>query len=218
MHARVRTIAVAAALTAGLTLGTFAQTPATRTLELSFPEPGLVTLVASNVTVREILADWTKQTGAVFTNADRLAGGPVTVQYDRLPEEAVVRSLLRSAAGLMIVPRDPGPVALSRVASVYIVPTSRGTTTGTAYAPSMPAPVAADLVTPGSPDLEIPPALPGPENPPAQTPPATVGRPNTPGVIVPIVPVIGTGSGRGGAGGGSRGTPPPPPTGTGSGS
>lgn len=216
MHARVRTVAVAAALAAGLTLGTHAQTPATRTLELSFPEPGLVTLAATNVTVREILADWTRQTGAVFTNADRLAGGPVTVQYERQPEEAVVRSLLRAAAGLMIVPRDPGPVARSRVAAVYIVPASRGTT-GTSYVPSAPSPMAADLVTPGSPDLEIPPAMPNPENRPAQTPPA-VGRPTTPGVIVPIVPIIGTGSGRGGAGGGGRGTPPPPPTGTGSGS
>lgn len=220
MRRHLRTSTAAAAWIAVLTLGVLAQTPTQRKLELSFPADGLVTLVAQNVTVREILAEWTRQTGAAFTNAEKLAGDLQTLQYESQPETAVIDSLLRSAAGYFVAPRRGSPVMSSRIAMVYIIPTSRGTaSTGFASSPSNV--FAPPVLTAGSPDDEIPPVTPVAEPgepgqaappPPGANRPTYLGTPGGIGGIVPITPV-----GRGGStGGGTTPPPTPPPTGSGS--
>lgn len=225
MRNHLRTSSAALAWAAVLTLGVLAQTPAERKLELTFPADGLVTLVAQNVTVREILAEWTRQTGAPFTNAEKLGNELQTVQYDNQPEAAVIDSLLRSAAGYFVAPRQRGPVMSSRIAMVYIIPTSRGTASSgfnsrpaTAFAPP--------VLTAGSPDDEIPPVIPttGEPAPGQATPPRPeanrptyLGTPGGIGGIVPITPVNPAGRGGGvGTGGGTTPPPTPPPTGSGS--
>jgi hypothetical protein len=227
MRERLRTTAAAAGLVGMLTLGVFAQAPQTppaTSLQLTFPAEGQVTLVATNVTVREILAEWTRLTGATFTNAEKMPAERLTVQYENMPQSAVVDSLLRSAAGYLLAAHGNGPAAVSNVATVYIIPTSQGTANAaTAFQPQVFTP---QIGTLGSPNDEIPPVSPVTEDqpPPQQEqPPSRPNQPTylgTPGGIVPIVPVPparGGGAGPGGAGGGTTPPPPPPPPPTGGG-
>jgi hypothetical protein len=182
-----------------------AQAPAEKSLQITFEPNGMVSLVAENVTLREILAAWTREGGCQFVNADRLTGAPMSVRYEHEAETEVVASLLKQTAGYILGPRRAGAAGASRFEAVYITPTSRPVSNGvytppqTVNSPSLP--------TPGSPDDEVPPvaALPGnqPQNPSQQPPTPDYGaRPGSVAVpVVPIVPVTSTpppGTGRGG--------------------
>lgn len=187
--------------------------PTERKLVLSFDRSGLVTLVAQNVTVREILAEWTRQGGTQMQNADKLMGPPITVQFDGQPEAVVLESLLRSTAGYILYPRMEGATGASVWQSVSILPTSHPTQLYSAPSSSSPqiAPVVQTM-----PDDEIPPVTPQPSAPgqTQQAPPPQPNRPTMPGVYVPLqtVPPSGvtptptptptptTGRGRGGGG------------------
>lgn len=226
MRERLRLTLVTAVLAAALSLGALAQTQSSseRTLKLSFPADGVVTLEAKNVTIREILAEWSRQTGAVFANAEKLPSQPQTLLFEQMPQSAVIDSLLRDAAGYLLAPQGGGPVATSNVASVYIIPTSRATSTGAFTSPA-PAAFAPQVVTQGNPNDEIPPVTPATEEPPQPTSrpqpnqPTYLGNPGGIGGIVPITPVPSRGSGSGTTGrGGTPPPPPPPPTGGGAGS
>jgi hypothetical protein len=175
------------------------QAQAGRRLEISFDMQGRVTLVAQNVTIREILAEWQRVGGSQIIDAERLGGAPVPMlQFDARPETEVMDSLLRSAAGYILGPRTARTAGPSIFETVMILPTSTPTASS-AYTP----PAAQPLRTQGSPDDEIAPVTPAQGIPaPGQPPPApnpAANRPTTPGVFVPIVPVTPvTGRGRGG--------------------
>ncbi len=181
-----------------------------RKLSLTFDSQGHVTLVAQNVTVAEILAEWGRKGGTQIQGAERLAGGPIQLplQFDNQPELEVVEALLRQAAGVSVAPRRVGTVGASQFEAIYILATS--TATAAPSYGSTPMPQAPQLIR-GFPDDEIPPVVaPGVANAPAAAQPAP--RPAGPsGVIVPVVPVVpvgGSTTGRGG-GGGEVKTPPP---------
>ena len=190
------------------------QAPASteRKLLLSFDRNGLVTLVAQNVSVREILAEWARQGGTQMKDADKVTGAPITVQFDAQPEAVVLESLLRGAAGYILYPRLEGSSGASIWQSVSILPTSHPTqlySSPTASSPQI-APVVQTM-----PDDEIPPVSTAP-NAPAQTqqpsPQPQPSRPTMPGVYVPLTtvppggvtptptPTPATGRGRGGGG------------------
>jgi len=194
-----RLLVIAALLVAGTGVAR-AQAPATRTLSLVFEGDGSVSLRAQNVTVREIFAEWALKCGCFVVNAAQLAGAPIAipVMFDHAPQAAVLESLLRQAAGYVLTPRRTASVGPSNYDVIYILATSTATAPSPAYGSTsfQPAPIAAPIVTAGSPDDEIPPVQPprtanAPLVPPTvqqQPPPAP--RPNSPGVsIVPIVPV-----------------------------
>jgi len=136
-----------------------------RKLQLSFNK-GSVSLVAQNVTVREILAEWERKNGCKFVNADRLTGGMVSFEFPQETELRVIASLLRGAAGYIVAPRADTEQTGSVCGSVFILATSRPTATATSYTPTTVSPLAAPLMQPGSPDDEIPPVAPpmGPQN------------------------------------------------------
>jgi hypothetical protein len=181
------------ALIAGL-LGAFvggwtavpgAQT-APRRLELKFNN-GKVTLIAQSVSVREVMAEWARQCGCIVQGTDRLTGNiTMPVQFDDQPEAVVLESLLRSAGGYLLGPRATGSTGASMYGSVAVFPVVRGIAVSSPYSPA--APIAAPLVTGGSPDDEIPPVTPV-ANP--QTPPATPGRPGGPAPGAPGGPAPG---------------------------
>lgn len=175
--------------------------PAGRQLSLTFDD-GRVTLLASGVTLAEILQEWQRQGGSRFVDAERLSSGPVTYEFHDVPEAAVLKSLLRSAAGVIVAPRRPGgPTGASYIEQVIVLPTSRPTTSSAA-APVMamqsPNPNPVPIV--GQPDNDIPPATPIPNPAEQRTPPpptapsdrpsvGTAGTSATPGVIVaPVKP------------------------------
>jgi hypothetical protein len=68
-----------------------------RKLDISF-EGGKVTLVAENVTLREILAEWARKGGSRIVNAERLAGSPVYLTEFKGQPEAGPGPVARGAA------------------------------------------------------------------------------------------------------------------------
>jgi hypothetical protein len=185
-------------LVAGLSFATgFAQAPQAppeRKLQISF-EGSNVSLVAQNVTVREILMEWSRLSGCIFVNADRLMGGPVTVpfQFEKQPQRVVLEALLRGAAGIIATPRRAGVPGATDYEVVYILATSNPTAGAYSGMSNVQAPIIND---------EIPP-IPAirDEQQPAQPPPAnkpTIGGP------VYIQPIISNPT--------TTGTPPPPTT------
>jgi hypothetical protein len=219
MRARFLSAALFAGLVLMVTVHPSAQASSDRKLELSFDQAGHVTLVANHVSIRDILTEWARLGGTTFVNADKLPNTTLDtpIQFDHAPEAQVMESLLRSAAGFVLGPRlEGGATGPSRLASVFILPTSHATAMYTA--PANGSPVAAPISTMGSPDDEIPPVTPLPQAPP---PPSTQpnqapgNQPSLPGApvgstgpavpISPVTPTTGTGRGRGGGGGGGGG-------------
>jgi len=197
-------LALFIALAAGAMATTvWAQTaPAPRKLEISFND-GRVTLVANGVTLPEILAEWQRQGGSTIVNGQALMGGPLTYEFHNVPETAVIASLLRNAAGVIVAPRRPGgPTGASMIEQVIVLPTSRPTTSSAAVV-TMPSNQNANPVPIyGQPQDDIPPATPiqnpaqrpapGPQ--PAPTPSnqpsvGSAGTSATPGVVLaPVKP------------------------------
>jgi hypothetical protein len=86
-------------------------------------EGGLVTLTAREATVREILQEWARVGHTRLVNAERLPGGPVTLELTRVPEKQAIEVLLRSAAGYLAAPRR-GPGGGSQFAQIHVMPPS----------------------------------------------------------------------------------------------
>jgi hypothetical protein len=176
-----------------------AQTPA-RSLRLAFETDGTVTLEAAGVTTREVLLEWARQCGCLVVNAQNVTGTlDVPVLFSHAPQEAVLASLLRKAAGFALTPRRAGMTGPSRFETIYVLPTSSPSSAAAGFAPPAPAFTPVPPPTAGSPADEIPPVTPIPTlpergappaaaQPPAQTPPAP-RLPGTPTRFVPIVPI-----------------------------
>ena len=86
---------------------------------------GLVTLMAKDVTVREILAEWARVGQTRIVNADKLTGGPVTLELTNVPEAQALDTVLRSAAGYVMAPRVAGTPGPSKYDRIMILATSR---------------------------------------------------------------------------------------------
>ncbi len=87
---------------------------------------GLVTLSASNVPVRQILAEWAKVGGTRIVGGERVNGAPLTLQLERVPEAKALDIVLRGAAGYMAAARSgaPGAAALSIYDRIVVLATS----------------------------------------------------------------------------------------------
>ena len=68
-------------------------------------ENGLVSLKATNATAREILAEWARVGQTRIVNAERVPGGPITIELTDVTEEQALDIILRSAAGYVAAPR-----------------------------------------------------------------------------------------------------------------
>lgn len=154
----MRVNAFAASLAAGLllTATVSTQAPGPRQLELSFDQQGRVTLVANNVTLREILAEWARRGGTTIMNLDKLAGAPIEypIRFENAPEMEVMQALLRGVAGKAYVPRVVGSAGASRLAIVHLTPTSNASGSVVA-SPNVALPP--QTPTRGAPEDEIPP-------------------------------------------------------------
>jgi hypothetical protein len=172
-----------------------AQTAApARTLELTFNN-GLVTLIARGVTIPEIMGEWARKGGSRIVNAEKIVGGPVSYEFHDVPEVVVLQSVLRSAAGFIAAPRRTGgPTGDSVIEQVMILATSRPSANAVITMPTNPMP--SPVVIQGSPDDDIPPAMPMAPRPQAPAPQVMstqptvgVGTSPTPGVVIaPVKP------------------------------
>lgn len=111
-------------LAAAVALAAGASPALAQDLKLSMAN-GRVTLVAQDVPVRQILAEWARIGGTRIVNAEKLAGPPVTLQLIDYPEGRALDVLLREAAGYMAAPRPANVAGLSVYDRILILPTSR---------------------------------------------------------------------------------------------
>ena len=165
----------AAVLTAALPM----RAQGARKLEVSFNE-GKVSVVADNVTLAEVLAEWSRKGGSTFVNAERLPATRIQwTEFKDQPEAVVLASLLREAPGYGAAMRPLGTGGASTVQTVFILAVRKeaGTANTSQTFVNQPqqqsSPVAAPRVIQGSPDDEIPPVRP-------LTPDMNPGAPSTP--------------------------------------
>lgn len=79
---------------------------------------GRVTLVAKDVTVRQILAEWARVGKTTVVNLDRVPGGPMSVELRDVPEARALDTVLRSVAGFLAARRpvpEPGASEFHRI-------------------------------------------------------------------------------------------------------
>lgn len=103
-----------------------------QTLKLAF-NGGRVSVDAAAVPVRTILNEWAKLGGTKIVGAERIAGAPLTLKLDDVPESQALEIILRSVAGYMAAPRGAAPGA-----SMYDRILVMATSSGPAPAPSRP--------------------------------------------------------------------------------
>jgi len=94
---------------------------------------GRVSVDAAAVPVRTILNEWAKLGGTKIVGAERIAGAPLTLKLDDVPESHALEIILRSVAGYMAAPRGAMPGA-----SMYDRILVMATSSGPAPAPARP--------------------------------------------------------------------------------
>jgi hypothetical protein len=85
---------------------------------------GRVSLSAKNATVGQILTEWAKVGQTKIVNAERIGGGPVTLELTDVPEVQALEILLRSASGYVLAPRRAETANASRYDRILILPPS----------------------------------------------------------------------------------------------
>jgi hypothetical protein len=96
---------------------------------------GRATVIAQDVPLRQILAEWSRVGGTRIMNADKVAGAPVTLQLVDVPEAQALDTLLRSVAGYMAAPRPAGVMGVSMYDRIMILPTSHAPAATASAAP-----------------------------------------------------------------------------------
>jgi uncharacterized protein YqeY len=83
-----------------------------------------VSLSAKNATVGQILAEWARVGQTKIVNAERVSGGPMTLELTNVPEAEAIEILLRSAGGFLLAPRQVETANASRFDRILILPPS----------------------------------------------------------------------------------------------
>jgi hypothetical protein len=134
--------------------------PASAEVQLSIAN-GRVTLVANNATVREIMTEWARVGQTKVVNAERVPGGPLTLELKDMPESQALAVILRAVGGYIAAPRASQEASVSKFDRILIMPTSapvRPPTTAASAAPPAFAP------PPAAPTFNVaPPAADNPE-------------------------------------------------------
>jgi hypothetical protein len=103
-------------------------------------ENGQVSLAATNATPRDILAEWAKVGQTRIVNAERVPGGPLTLQLDGVAEDQALEIILRSAAGYVTAPRSAAVPNASRYDRILVMPTTTPTRAAPPPQPAFPQP------------------------------------------------------------------------------
>jgi len=85
---------------------------------------GLVTMTATNVPVRQVLAEWARVGGTRVVGGDRIAGAPLTLSFEGLPEAKALDIVLRGAAGYMAAARPVPGAGRSLYDRILVLATS----------------------------------------------------------------------------------------------
>jgi hypothetical protein len=146
---------------------------------------GRATLIAQNVPVSRILAEWARIGQATVVNGEKIVGPPVTLHFENQPESEVLQALLRSVSGYVVAPRATAMANASAYDRILILPTSRAPAVSAVAPPQFnrqPPPVQIEPDVDEAPnDPVLPPGMqpPMPPNMP-QNVPLTQPRPGMP--------------------------------------
>ena len=99
---------------------------------------GRVSLIATDATVRQILAEWARVGQTKIVNMERVPGGPVTLELTNVPEGQALEILLRSISGYITAPRPVDAENLSRFDRIILMPTLASARPATPSAPAPP--------------------------------------------------------------------------------
>jgi len=159
-------------------------------------QDGRVSLVAKEATLSEILMEWSKVGHTVIVNAERVPGGPMTLQLTSVPEEQAIETLLRSLSGYIAEPRRPAVASFSRFDRILVMPTiappvgaTAGAQTPVTQPVQPPNPTLAGEPMPQSanPTLdEEDERMPVSRNPRANRAPQSGGPVTRPGAVAPV--------------------------------
>lgn len=119
---------------------------------------GRATLIAQDVTLGQILAEWARVGRTTIVNAEKLIGPPMTLQLVDRPEREVLDVLLRQASGYIAAARPTLVAGASQFDRVMILPVSRGPV-GVAAAAPTPQPFQRPMQQPTDDDEPIEPSV-----------------------------------------------------------
>jgi hypothetical protein len=116
-----------------------ASSASAQVLSLEFHD-GRVRLIAENVPVSRILAEWARLGGTKIVNGERVPGPPVTLQLTDVPERQALDTVLRGAAGYMVLARDTVTSGASAFDKILVLPTTSRAPAAAALPPPPPPP------------------------------------------------------------------------------
>ena len=96
---------------------------------------GRATIIAKDVPVRQILAEWAKVGETKILHGEKVPGGPVTLELIDVPEKEALDILLRTAAGYIAAPRPANMAGASQFDRVIVLATSRAPAATTSVTP-----------------------------------------------------------------------------------
>jgi len=192
MRSVLRTVAIA--VSAWLALA-----PAARAEVQLLIRNGRVTIIAKDATVRQILAEWARVGKTRIVNAERIPGGPITLELKDVSEAEALDVLLRSLSGYIAAPRPAlGSADSSVYDSIAVMPTVASAAPRTPAPAGAPAPfLPPPAFTQNEDDQDNPGLRPGggqqqPARPPifSTFPAPQNGNPNANGAARPVLPVV----------------------------
>ena len=101
---------------------------------------GRVTILAKDATVRQILAEWARVGKTRIINAERVPGGPITLELKDVYETEALDVLLRTLSGYLAAPRTELTPNASVFDSIVVMPTIAVAAPRTGAPASSPAP------------------------------------------------------------------------------
>jgi hypothetical protein len=140
--------------------------PASAELTLTIRD-GRVTLIADNVTPRQILTEWARLGQTRVVNLDKLTGAPVTLRLENVPEQQALDIVLRTCSGFIVAERAAYDPALSRFDRILVMPPSAVAAAG----PAAGGGLGSRMATPAAP-YQVPVAPPPPSPPVEDVEPA----------------------------------------------
>jgi hypothetical protein len=106
-----------------LIVACFASAPRAAGLQLSIAD-GKVSIDAQDVTIRQILSEWSRIGKTRIVNIERLSGGPITIKFDGIPEKQALDIVLRSVPGYIAAPRETFVANASAYDTILIMATT----------------------------------------------------------------------------------------------
>ena len=141
---------------------------------------GRVTIIAQDVTIRQILIEWARLGQTTVVNADKVIAPPVTLQIIDRPESEALDILLRSASGYVAAPRAMAAAGASTFDRIFIMPPSRAPAGGNGAPVNInnPTPMAFPRPMMPQPTEDDEAVVTAPMAPPQMPPPQFPGAPN----------------------------------------